>query len=156
MNSEVVEVAPGHAIAFRVHEHAQPNTIPLQGVKEQIEKSLKFSMASEQAVKTGKEVLAKMQGGALLESIAGENSLVVSTPGAVKRDDSSVAGSIVNRVFNLAKPVDNKIVADGVPMPDGSYALIELTKIIDGAEDISAEKITELSQRVNYGRREVC
>ncbi len=154
LNSEVIEVAPGHAIAFRVLEHAQPNAIPLEGVKEQIAQSLKFSKASEHATKTGKELLAKMQEGELLVKVADENSLEVNAPNALKRDDSTVAGNIVQRVFSLSKPETNKTISDGVAMPDGSYALIELTKVVDGTEEINAEKTAELSQRVNYGRRE--
>ena len=154
LNSEVIEVAPGHAIAFRVLEHKEPSVKPLEDVKAEITQSLKFAKASEQAANRGKEMLAKLQEGTMLEMIADENSLDIKAPGALKRDDTSVDSNLIQHVFNLAKPENNKTVADGVPMPDGSYALIELVKVIDGKEEIDAEKIAELSQRVNYGRRE--
>lgn len=154
LNSELTEVAPGHAIAFRVLEHKQSSVKPLAEVKTEITYSLKFTTASEQTATLGKELVSKLQAGTSLQQISEDHTLEFLSPGALKRNDTTVASSIVQRVFNLAKAEENKISADGVGMPDGNYALIELVKIVESADEINAEKTAELLQRVNYGRRE--
>ncbi|MGH1538700.1 MAG: hypothetical protein ACRBDX_11760, partial [Gammaproteobacteria bacterium] len=45
-------------------------------------------------------------------------------------------------------------VVAGVAQPDGSFALIELFSVTPGSEELDDAMYQQLSQRVNYGRRE--
>ena len=154
LNSDLIQVADGHAIAFRVLEHKESTQKPLAEVSDSIKGLLSVRKAAEIASKKGSELYLKLLGGTSLDSIASENNLELVSHGAIRRDDNRVPFQISDRAFSLEKPADGKTSADGVAQPDGSYALIELSAVIAGSTDVDDTKAQQLSQRVNYGRRE--
>ena len=154
LNSELVEVADGHVIAFRMLEHKKSEQRPLEQVSDEISKVLVVRKAAEQSIAKGQEHLAQMQTDNSLEQLSAENSLELISHGALRRDDNRVPNAISEHAFNLSRPASGKPTVDGIALPDGSYALVELHEVIDGAEELDDEKALQLSQRVNYGRRE--
>jgi len=54
----------------------------------------------------------------------------------------------------MPQPAAGDSVVDGLSQADGSFALIELFEVTAGTEELDDTKYQELSQRVNYGRRE--
>jgi len=95
-----------------------------------------------------------MQNGASMESVASENSLEVVSHGAIRRDDNRVPQSLSQHAFSMPKPAEGDRVVDGLAQADGSFALIELNKVTPGSEELDDATYQQLSQRVNYGRRE--
>ncbi len=154
LNSELVEVADGHVIAFRMLEHKKSEQRPLEQVSDEISKVLVVRKAAEQSIAKGQEHLAQMQTDNSLEQLSAENSLELISHGTLRRDDNRVPNAISEHAFNLSRPASGKPTVDGIALPDGSYALVELHEVIDGAEEFDDEKALQLSQRVNYGRRE--
>ncbi|MEJ2115140.1 MAG: hypothetical protein P8X88_03640, partial [Gammaproteobacteria bacterium] len=53
-----------------------------------------------------------------------------------------------------SKPTEGSTTAGGVAQGDGSFALIELFSVTPGSEELDDATYQQLSQRVNYGRRE--
>lgn len=154
LNSDLIEVADGHVVAFRVLEHKAAQQKPLADVKEQIKSVLTVRKAAEATNEKGKELFLKMKGGATMEAVAAENELEVITHGALRRDDNRVPAGLSHHAFSMPRPAEGDKVVDGLAQADGSFALIELNAVIAGAEVIDDAKYQELSQRVNYGRRE--
>ncbi len=154
LNSELIQVADGHVIAFRLLEYKESSTKPLEEVTDEIKGAIAVRKAAEQATTEGKKLLADLQAGASLEKIASEHSLELKNPGALKRDDSSVAFTLMQHVFNLPRPDTGQVIKDGMEMPDGTYVLLELSEVKEDAAELDDEKAAQLSQRVNYGRRE--
>ena len=95
-----------------------------------------------------------MKGGATMEAVAAENELEVVSHGALRRDDNRVPAGLSHHAFSMPRPAEGDKVVDGLAQADGSFALIELNAVIAGSEEIDDAKYQELSQRVNYGRRE--
>lgn len=154
LNSELIEVADGHVIAFRLLEHKKSEQKPLESVSEDIKNVIAVRKAAELATSKGKEILVQMQTGSSLESLSTQNSLELISHGALQRDDNRVPNIITSHVFNLSRPTPDKPTVDGISLADGTFALIELTEVVDGAEQDDDAKVLQLSQRVNYGRRE--
>ncbi|MGI9227275.1 MAG: SurA N-terminal domain-containing protein [Gammaproteobacteria bacterium] len=154
LNSELIEVADGHVIAFRVLEHKKAEQKPLDEVSEGISKFMAVRKAAEHATKIGKELFAKMQAGGTLKDISHEHALELVNHGAVRRDDNQVPYIIMEHAFKLPRPVDSAVTIDEAALPDGNFALIELHKVVDGSDQLDEAQTTQLSQRVNYGRRE--
>ena len=154
LNSDLIEVADGHVIAFRVTEHKTSEQKPLADIKNDVENILKVRKAAENATRKGSDLFLKLKGGESLETLASENNLEVVSHGAVRRDDNRVPFQISDRAFSMEKPAEGKSTVDGVAQADGSYALIELSAVTPGSSEVDDTNAQQLSQRVNYGRRE--
>ncbi len=154
LNSDLIQVADGHAIAFRVTEHKVSEQQPLAEISDDIKNLLRIRKAAENASKQGSELFLKLKGGASLDTLASENNLEVVGHGAIRRDDNRVPFQISDRAFSMPKPAEGKTSAEGVAQADGSFALIELSAVTPGSAEVDDAKAQQLSQRVNYGRRE--
>ena len=154
LNSELIEVSDGHVIAFRLADYQASKQKPLSDVAIEINLTLKVQKAAEQSLAKGEEFLAQMKSGTKLENISTNNNLELVSHGALRRDDNRVPQAIMEHAFRLAHPGGDDPVVGGYAQPDGSYALLELLKVVSGSEDVDASKELQLSQRVNYGRRE--
>ncbi|MEM7400586.1 MAG: SurA N-terminal domain-containing protein [Pseudomonadota bacterium] len=154
LNSDLIEVADGHVLVVRVEEHKKAEQRPIESVQDDIKNLLTVRKAAENTTKLGSELFLKLKGGTSLESIASENNLEIISHGAVRRDDNRVPGEISQRAFTIEKPSAGNASADGVSQGDGTFALIELSEVNYGSEEVDATKMQQLSQRVNYGRRE--
>jgi len=154
LNSELIEVADGHVIAFRVLEHKKAEQKSLDEVSEDISKFIAVRKAAEHATKTGKELFAKMQAGSTLKDISHEHTLELVNHGAVRRDDNRVPYIIMEHAFKLPRPDNGAQAIDEAALPDGNFALIELHKVVNGSDQLDEAQTRQLSQRVNYGRKE--
>jgi peptidyl-prolyl cis-trans isomerase D len=154
LNSELIEVADGHVIAMRVLEHKVSEQKPIESVKEDIKNIITVRKAAEATSEQGKELFLKVKGGTSIEAIAAENDLEVITHGAIRRDDNRVPAGLSQHAFAMPHPTQDNTEASGLSQADGSFAIIELLSVTPGQAEIDDVKYQELSQRVNYGRRE--
>ncbi len=154
LNSELMEIADGHVLAFRVLEHKIPELKAREDVAGQIRERLRARKASTQAVEAGEEMYAQLQNGIGLQELADKNSLKQVRHGTLHRDDDRVPDKIMNLAFTMARPEAGHVSVGGVALDDGSFALLELHTVTDGPEALDETVALQLSQRVNYGRRE--
>ena len=155
LNSDLIEVAEGHVIVFRILEHKPPQQKTLQQVSEEINAILTMRKAAEQTAGRGEELLAQMKAGASLESLSEVHSLEIVSDMLRRRQPSEVVPPrVAERAYRLPRPVADQPQTAGVALPDGSFALIELREVVDGADQLDDEDISLLSQQVSYGGRE--
>ena len=154
LNSELIEVADGHVIAFRLVEHKTSELKPLKKVTDEIRMVLAVRKSAEEATVKGQKLFTEMQSGKGLEKLSAENSLEVIEKSAIRRDDSQVPFTIMEHAFKLPRPPAGDVSVTGLALPDGTYALVELSQVSDGSEELVETKTAQLSQRLNYGRRE--
>lgn len=154
LNSDLIEVADGHVIAMRVVEHKASQQMPLADVKEDLKSFLGVKKAAEATNEQGKELFLKMKTGTSLEDIAAENNLEIISHGALRRDDNRVPGGISHQAFSMPAPEEGKTAAEGLAQADGNFALVELMSVTAGSDQLDDATYQQLSQRVNYGRRE--
>ena len=66
LNSDIIEVADGHVIAFRVEEHQAAEQKPIESVQDDIKKIITIRKAAENTNKLGSELFLKLTGGGKL------------------------------------------------------------------------------------------
>ena len=123
-NTDAIEVAPSTLVAARVVEHQPAAQRKFEEVKDQIAEQLR----RREAV-----TLAEKEGMAKLEQLKkGENASV--TWGAPKmvsrRSAQGLPAEILRQV--VAADVSKLPAYIGVPVPDQGYAIIRITKVVDG------------------------
>ena len=154
LNSELIEIADGHVLAFRVLEHKMPELRAREDVAAQIREKLRIRKAAAQAIEVGEEMYAQLQSGISLEELSDKHALELIRHSTLRRDDDRVPGKIANSAFTLAHPEAGQVSVGGLALDDGSFALLELYSVVDGPEALDKTTAMQLSQRVNYGRRE--
>ncbi|MYB88855.1 MAG: hypothetical protein F4X93_02705 [Proteobacteria bacterium] len=125
-----------------------------EDVAGQIQERLRARKASTQAVEAGEEMYAQLQSGIGLQELADKNALKQVRLGALHRDDDRVPDKIMNLAFTTARPEAGGVSVGGVALDDGSFALLELHSVTDAPDALDETVALQLSQRVNYGRRE--
>ena len=154
LNSELIEIADGHVLAFRVLEHKMPELRAREDVAAQIRERLRTRKAAAHAVEAGEEMYAQLQSGISLEELSDKHALELIRHGALRRDDARVPSKIADSAFIMARPEAGHVSVNGLALDDGSFALLELHSVMDGPEVLDETAAMQLSQRVNYGRRE--
>ncbi|HEV2430660.1 MAG TPA: SurA N-terminal domain-containing protein [Burkholderiales bacterium] len=122
-NTDAIEIAPNTLVAARVLEHQPAAQRSLEEVKGQIAAELRQREASALALKDGQAKLEKLRKGE-------EAGVKWSAPRLVSRRDAQ--GLTVNVLRQVVAADTNKLPAYvGVPIPDGGYALLRISKVIE-------------------------
>jgi peptidyl-prolyl cis-trans isomerase D len=122
-NTDAIEIAPNTLVAARVLEHQPAAQRSFEEVKGQIAAELRQREASALALKDGQAKLEKLR--------KGEDAGVKwSAPRLVSRRDAQ--GLTVNVLRQVVAADTSKLPAYvGVPIPDGGYALLRISKVIE-------------------------
>ncbi|HSA90577.1 MAG TPA: SurA N-terminal domain-containing protein [Burkholderiales bacterium] len=122
-NTDAIEVAPSTLVAARVLEHQPAAQRSFEDVKGEIAGELRRREASALALKDGQARLDKLR--------KGEDAGVKwSAPRLVsRRDAQGLPSSILRQV--VAADASKLPAYVGVPIPDGGYALLRISKLID-------------------------
>ena len=122
-NTDAIEIAPNTLVAARVLEHQPAAQRSLEEVKGQIAAELRQREASALALKDGQAKLEKLR--------KGEDAGVKwSAPRLVSRRDAQ--GMTLNVLRQVVAADTSKLPAYvGVPIPDGGYALLRISKVIE-------------------------
>jgi len=122
-NTDAIEIAPNTLVAARVLEHQPAAQRSFEEVKGQIAAELRQREASALALKDGQAKLEKLR--------KGEDAGVKwSAPRLVSRRDAQ--GLTVNVLRQVVAADTSKLPAYVVvPIPDGGYALLRISKVIE-------------------------
>ena len=153
-NSDPVELAEDHLVVLRSFEHKIPEVKELALVKEEIRSTLLNQATKQKAETTGNEILAQLNAGDSLESIATEFNVEWHEAESVVRDDANVKRSILRNVFKLGRPSsDDKPVYKGFTDGLSDYAIVGVTAVIDadiewtGASEDATKSIEQMQQQ---------
>ncbi|TBV11367.1 SurA N-terminal domain-containing protein [Stutzerimonas kirkiae] len=129
-NSGIIELDPDTSIVLRAKEHLQPETLPLEKVRDTIALQLRQEKAAEKASSEGKLLLAQAKSG----EIKGQWSVVE----AATRAQDSVAPALLQAVFRMPKPTDVPSYT-GVTLVNGDYVVLRLDGVSEPEEALSDE-----------------
>lgn len=155
-NSDLIPLDPNTVVIIRVKNHQPQAILPFADVENTISEKLRNQKAQEQAQNLGESLLKKIEA---KESTAAELSRSYSLPWQVDKDagryDSRVDGRILGEAFNMPYPSDKPSV-EGLTLPSGDYAIIEVDAIHQGElpksdEGVSKNIFKEELER-NYGQ----
>ncbi|TBV12475.1 SurA N-terminal domain-containing protein [Stutzerimonas kirkiae] len=129
-NSGIIELDPDTSIVLRAKEHLQPETLPLEKVRDTIALQLRQEKAAEKASSEGKLLLAQAKSG----EIKGQWSVVE----AATRAQDSVAPALLQAVFRMPKPTDVPSYT-GLTLVNGDYVVLRLDGVSEPEEGLSDE-----------------
>ena len=151
-NSEAIEIGPEHVLVLRVVEHEEQTVKPLDEVKSAIRNQLAARQAAEKARQSAEKLLQELRSGRSLSELASSIKAEVKVPGALKRIDPRVPKELLDKVFELPRPVADKPRSEVVSLANGDAVLVALHSVSDG--DVANLSDTERKQLTAALRRE--
>lgn len=136
-NSDVIELAPNHAVVVRVAKHQNAGVQPFADVKADIEARLVQQQANDLARNEAQSLMAKIKAG---------DTVAMESRSDLGRFTQDMDPSIVTKAFQMAAPADKPTV-DTVALAQG-YAVVVLDKI-NPAQGINDTVLDGLKQRLN-------
>lgn len=133
-NTEAVEVAPNTLVAARVAEYKAASYKPFDELSTELAKRLLREQGNAMAVKQGKDALASLQKGGAVADLKWGAPILISRENA-----SSMGKDALNQIFRADA---GKLPAyTGIENPNGGYALIKVSKVVEpGAIDPAKKK----------------
>lgn len=149
-NSDLIPVDERTAIVLRRHAYNPAAKQPLQEVRSNIERYLKYQAAQKAAVALGEKIKQAVQAGTAPEKLATEYSLSWVKKNKLGRENKSIPPEILHFVFNQPIPApDKKWRVQGGSLPKGEYLVTVLTSVVTGppaVTDTTAQK--EMQQKI--------
>ncbi|HDK37820.1 MAG TPA: hypothetical protein ENG92_02230 [Thiolapillus brandeum] len=146
-NSELIELEDDQMLVLRVVEHEVEQPQAFDEVKERIVSLLKRDKASELATAKGEETLQALQEGSVnLEQWAQDQGWKLEENVRIKRNATVLPALIRDAAFALPRPESGKPSVGGVALGNGDYALLAVSKVIDGdpsSLDEAARKVAQ-------------
>lgn len=132
LSSDLIEIAPGHAVVVRLAEHTPAEVRPLEQVRPQVEASVRAQMREEKGKAELAAALAQVDSAEALKKFAEERELEYKEAEGVGRNGATVLPAIISAAFRLARPAEGSVTIGTGDLSAGSHVLIALTGVMDG------------------------
>lgn len=143
-SSEVLELAPGHAVVVRVIDHQEARTLTFEEVRTEVERTLKREAAIERAAEIAGTLESEIAEGESVEDVAKANGYDWQVSLNTQRNAAGVNRDILQQVFSLPQPAEEPVTAS-FPTGNGNFAVVSLTQVTPGDyESMSEEEKTNL------------
>lgn len=146
-NSEVLELSPEHLLVMRLLDHQPAKPKPLEEVRDEISALLRQEAASKAAATLGEKALEALKSGQTLAEVAKANGLEAKETGLVARYDAKLDPVLLAKAFRMSQPADGTPGLAGLGLPAGDYALLVLTKVVDGEVTDEARDLSQALER---------
>ncbi len=129
-SSEVLELAPDHAVVVKLTKHEPVRTQTLDEKSQDIINKLKIERAKKQLAEQAEELQAALATGKSLDDIAKDNGFVVNSENNITRETRSIDAELVSHVFTLAKPSSEQTpVTSSLYLANNDYVLVSLNNV---------------------------
>ena len=148
-NSELIEVADGKAVVFRVEGYHKESIQPLDSVKEKVRDYLTAIKATEFAQSVGESFIERVKSGEAADEVSENMGLNWKVYNDIRRDNIMLDREIITQAFTLAK---NEVGQDGwfsLNMSGGDFSVVQLIKVTDGdSSTVSALENSSISNMI--------
>jgi len=149
VNSEPIELEPGHVVVLRVKEHQDVTPRTLEEAREAIVKALREQKAREAIAKDAETLKARAAKGEALHVLAKEYDGEYKNAGLVGRDAKTVDSTILTTAFRLPQPGPDQAALGSTALADGDQVVLEVTQVTPGKSDaLSAHERKSLAQQL--------
>jgi peptidyl-prolyl cis-trans isomerase D len=149
VNSEPLEVEPGHVVVLRVREHQDATPRTLEQSREEIVRTLRERQAREALARDISVLKTRAAQGVHLQTLAAETGAEFKDAGLVGRDANGVDRATLDTAFRLPQPAEGQIALGTVALANGDQALLAVSKVVPGAADaLPAERRAALAQQL--------
>jgi peptidyl-prolyl cis-trans isomerase D len=156
MNSDVVELSPGHAVVLRLVEQHQPEPMPYEEVASVIEERLLAQKSTAYLQKHAQEIEKSLAEGQKLADLSDDEAIEYQAYAQLSRNNlAGVDAGIIAAAFRLSPPSDDRPSVVVESLPGGSVAVIVLNKVEPGSlDDFDEEKRNNMQQALSRYRTE--
>ncbi len=135
-NSEIVELPNNTVAVLRLAEHQEARDQSLEEVESQVRSALTQQKMRELAKERADQIVARLQEGADLDSVAEEFDLEWNQDVEITRQSGEVPRPIISKAFEMPKPAEEQVSVDKVALPSGDQEIVLLTDVIAGEFDL--------------------
>ncbi|MFZ4789573.1 MAG: SurA N-terminal domain-containing protein [Candidatus Competibacteraceae bacterium] len=159
VNSEPIELAPGHVVAIRIKEHREATPRSLEEAREDIVKSLREQQARETLAKDAETLKARAAKGEHLQILARELGGDYKNVGLVTRDAPTVDRAVLTTAFRLPQPEAGQVALGSTALANGDQVVLEVAQVVPGQKDALSEEerksiAQQLTQQAGTGQFE--
>jgi peptidyl-prolyl cis-trans isomerase D len=129
--SDPVDLGENHIVLLRLKEHLPEALMPLEQVRERVVESVRRQRALDAASATAQELLAALQAGEDMQSLAEVRELELVEAEAATRSSAELDATLRDQVFLMESPAEGGSVTQVVELEDG-YAVVQLERVTDG------------------------
>lgn len=154
VNSRMIEIGKGEggatgnvAIVLHVAAYEPAKLRPLAEVHDEIAKRLRADDAQAKARELGQNMLNQAKAGKKLPELAAQHQLKVIDTGFIGRNDQSHTPDVVAQAFRMPKPASGRVSLGGVELPEGGYAVIDITAAKDGDPKDTPKQMRSVFER---------
>lgn len=127
LNSDVIEVAPQHAVVVRVKEQQLARTLSLEEVIDDVKAELLAEKTHELALAQAQELISKQY--TSFAELTEQAGLTLEDSPATPRFGGTLETEIRVKAFALPQPPENGFSVDAVSLANGDVALVAVNKI---------------------------
>ncbi len=145
LNSDAIELDGGRVVFLRVNQVRPPAQRPLEEVRDQIRAELIGNRIRQRNQQAGISALEALNAGTgSLDALAAEWPSSIEDKGFVKRDQSEIDPSVLNKAFAMPKPESGPVHA-GLSLANGDYIIIELSAVVSNDAEADPEALDQLA-----------
>lgn len=132
--SEVMSLGDDRYVVIKIKDHFPARQKALSEVKDAVSATLKESIAKQQITEQGSALLARVEAGESVETVAKAQGLDWQVASGVKRISNSVNAEIRNAAFAMALPNEGAELK-GIFTANGDYVVLSLNEVTTGNLD---------------------
>lgn len=134
-NSSAIELDPNTLVVIRVKEHRKPQQLELDQVSDSIRAQLTKTRASEAAKAAGEQMVSDLRDGKVKPE--GAEWQVVE---AATRNQDGVDPAVLQALFRMPKPNDEKSEFSGIALANGDFVVIRLKGVSEPEQALSDDE----------------
>jgi peptidyl-prolyl cis-trans isomerase D len=139
-SSEIIEIAPNHAIVIKLIKHEPVRTQTLNEKTADIIAALKIERAKSQLAKQAESLKTELAQGKALADIAADNNLIVNSESNITRENRTLDAQLVSHVFTLDKLASKQIpVTSSLYLANNDYVLMSLNTVTNADFTVLSE-----------------
>lgn len=147
--SDVIELEPSRVVVLKKTDRKPSELEPLENVKAKIVTVVRAEKTQALLTKQANDFVASLNAGKSIAEQAKAAGLEVKVATAVSRSDKDTDRDVLQYVFKLANPVENKPVLGSVKTAKGDIAVVSLAAVTLGTDDkVPAEQKASISTQL--------
>ncbi len=149
LNSDPLELEPGHVVVLRVREQQSATPRTLDESREEIVQILRERQAREALARDIEALRTRVAQGEHLQTLATEFGGEFRDAGLVNRDAPAVDRAVLDAAFRLPQPEAGQLALGAATLANGDQAVLGVTQVVPGQPDaFSVEERQTLAQQL--------
>ncbi len=129
--SDPLDLGENHIVMIRVKQHLPSELMPLADVRDRVAESVRRQRAMEAAQATAQEMLAALQAGGDMQTLAESHALELVEAEAATRNSREFDATLRDQVFLMDPPEEGSQVLQVIELDNG-FAVVRLESVTDG------------------------